>query len=216
VSWTIEDNQGRLHDVLIPDTPMCAMLPNSLFSPQHWAQEIEKKSQSPILGSWRPHCTTNADTTMLTWGRGKFTKTAGLDKDKNVAIMSTKPGIKRYISFATTIQGLEPVIACFVTTGAPYEPRPIVTNDEGSIDGSDGSVATNESLASKGEDEQPGQADFQAQPNVQGVSIGNDEPLSNDKDELYRLHVRAGPSLTSFKDPRHGNAGGVAEEVATL
>jgi hypothetical protein len=70
VSWTIEDDQGRSHDVLIPDTPMCTMLPNRLFSPQHWAQEIENKSRLPILGSWRPHCTTNADSTTLTWGRG--------------------------------------------------------------------------------------------------------------------------------------------------
>jgi hypothetical protein len=49
-----------------------------------------------------------------------------------------------------------------------------------------------ESSVSEGEDEQPEQADFQTQPNVQGVSIENDQPLSKDKDELYRLHVRAG------------------------
>jgi hypothetical protein len=77
-----------------------------------------------------------------------------------------------------------------VATGAPYEPGPTVTDDEGSVNGSDGSASTGESSSS--EDEQPEQADFQPRPNVQGVSIERDEPLSNDKDELYRLHVRAG------------------------
>jgi hypothetical protein len=171
---------------------MCAALPHRLFSPQHWAQEIENKSRLPILGRWRPHCTTNADTTVLTWGRGKFTKTVRLDRDKNVAIMSTKPGIKRYTSFAATVQELEPVVSCFVAKGAPYEPGATVTDDEGSVNGSVGSASTSESSSSEGEDEQPEQADFQSRPNVQGVSIERDDPLSNDKDELYRLHLRAG------------------------
>jgi hypothetical protein len=162
VSWTIKDDQGRLHDVLIPDTPMCAPLPNRLFSPQHWAQEIESMSQLPILGIWRPHCTTNADTTVLTWGKGKFTKTVRLDRDKNVAIMSTKPGIKRYTSFVTAIQELEPVVPCFVATGAPYEPGATVTDDGGSVDGSARSVATNESSSSEVKDKQPDQAEFQS------------------------------------------------------
>jgi hypothetical protein len=84
------------------------------------------------------------------------------------------------------------VISCFVATGAPYEPGPTVTDDEGIVDGSDGSASTGESSSSEGEDEQPKQADFQSRSNVQGVSIEKDKPLSNDKDELYRLHVRAG------------------------
>jgi hypothetical protein len=119
VSWMIEDYQRRSHDVLILESPMCAALPHCLFSPQHWAQEIEKKSRLPILGSWRPHCTMNADSMMLMWGRGKFIKTVRLDESKNVLIMSTKLGIKKYTSFANMVQGLEPVISCFVATGAP-------------------------------------------------------------------------------------------------
>jgi hypothetical protein len=113
-----------------------------------------------ILGSCRPHCTTNEETTTLTWGRGKFTKTVKRDKSKNVAIMSTKPGIKKYTSFATTVQGLDRVISCFVATGAPYKELPTVTDDEGSGDEVDGLATTDESLASEGEDEQVEQADF--------------------------------------------------------
>jgi hypothetical protein len=81
-----------------------------------------------------------------------------------------------------------------VATGALYEQAPTVTDDYNSFGEPDGSVAMRESSAREGEDEQPDeQADFQAQPNVQGVSIEDDEPLSKDKDNLlYRLHVRAG------------------------
>jgi hypothetical protein len=31
VSWTIEDNQGRAHNIIILDTPMCPGLPDRLF-----------------------------------------------------------------------------------------------------------------------------------------------------------------------------------------
>ncbi len=119
VSWTIEDDQGRSHDIIIPDTPMCTEIPHRLLSPQHWAQEIERKSRLPMLERWRPMCITNSDSTKLSWGRGKFTKTVALDRKKNVAIMTTKPGIKRYTSFASTVEGLEPTVSLFVATGAP-------------------------------------------------------------------------------------------------
>jgi hypothetical protein len=47
VSWTVQDDQGRNHDLIIPDTPMCKALPHRLLSPQHWAQEAEKGSRIP-------------------------------------------------------------------------------------------------------------------------------------------------------------------------
>jgi hypothetical protein len=37
---------------------------------------------------------------MLTWGNGKFTKTVPLSKDRNVAVMSTELGIKKFTAFA--------------------------------------------------------------------------------------------------------------------
>jgi hypothetical protein len=46
VSWTVKDDQGRAHDLIIPDTPMCEALPHRLFSPHHWAQEAEKGSRT--------------------------------------------------------------------------------------------------------------------------------------------------------------------------
>ena len=124
VSWTVEDDQGRPHDIIIPDVPMSAELPHRLLSPQHWAQETERTSRIPLLGSWRPSCSTNAAETTLTWGRGKFTKTVPLDPAKNVAVMSTKAGIKKYTAFAAKVEALEPQVCCFVAAGTPAPTPP--------------------------------------------------------------------------------------------
>jgi hypothetical protein len=35
VCRTIEDDQGRAHNIMIPDTPLCTALPHRLLSPQH-------------------------------------------------------------------------------------------------------------------------------------------------------------------------------------
>jgi hypothetical protein len=66
-------------------------------------------------------------------GRGKFVKTVSLDKHKNVAVMTTKPGIGKYAAFAAKITSLEPTICCFVATGAPQPSVAEVTNDDESI-----------------------------------------------------------------------------------
>jgi hypothetical protein len=58
VSWTIEDDLGRAHDIIIPDTPLCLSLPHRLLSPQHWAQETESRSRAPFLTKMRPSCST--------------------------------------------------------------------------------------------------------------------------------------------------------------
>lgn len=68
-----------------------------------------------------------------------------LDKQKNIAIMTAKPGIKRYSSFTATVQDLEPSVFCFIATGAPGESTSVVTNEDGSGNDSEGSSATVES-----------------------------------------------------------------------
>jgi hypothetical protein len=49
VCWTFDDDQGRPHDFLLPTTPMCEALPHRLLSPQHWAQEVERGDQAPLI-----------------------------------------------------------------------------------------------------------------------------------------------------------------------
>jgi hypothetical protein len=103
VSWSIKGDQGQAHDIIIPNTPMCKEVPHRLLSPQHWAEETERTSRVPLLGRWQPKCGIHADSTVLIWGHGKFTKTVMLDPQKNVVIMTTKTGISKYAPFATTV-----------------------------------------------------------------------------------------------------------------
>jgi hypothetical protein len=138
VSWTVEDDQGRAHDLVIPDTPMCEALPRRLFSLQHWAQGAEKVSRTLYHRGERPTCTTNAVATILTRGRGKFVKTIQLDKRKNVAVMTTRPGIKKYNAFAAKVTSLEQTICCFVATGAPQPSKGTVNDDNELIGSSSG------------------------------------------------------------------------------
>jgi hypothetical protein len=190
VCWTFED------DFLLPDTPMCEGLPHRLLSPQHWAQEVEKGTRLPLLGGQRPGCTTNAGSTVLTWGKGKFSKTVPLHPTKNVAIMSTAAGVKKYNAFIAKVEDLEPDICCFAATGAPEPSVTEVTydeqkgDDEESIQSTDATVK--DDIEEKEEGEPPTQVNFQDQPNMKGVSIERDRPLDDDRDELYRLHVRTG------------------------
>jgi hypothetical protein len=167
VSWTVKDDQGHAHNIVIPDTPLCESLPHRLLSPPHWAQETESRSRSPLLGLSRPSCSTNADATTLLWGRGRFTKTVPLDAEKNVAVMTTKPGSSRYTAFAASVESLEPTICCFVATGAPTSySQPTQVTDGEETDTTDKDTETIASKSTEEEDEKPDVVDFEEQPNV--------------------------------------------------
>jgi hypothetical protein len=185
----VEDDQCRAHDIVIPDTPLCDALPHRLLSPQPWAQEMEKGSRKQLNKSKRPSCNTNADETTLTWGKGRFTKTIALDKHTNVAIMHTRPGIKKYTAFAASVKSLERDIQCFLASGTPESSPPAEVTDEESVATHD---SRETSPASDTEDGPIANVDFEQQPEVANVSVERDVPLDNGKDELYRIHVRGG------------------------
>jgi hypothetical protein len=67
---------------------------------------------------------------VLTWGKGAFSKTVPLHPTKNVAIMSTAAGVKKYNAFIAKVEDLEPDICCFAATGAPEPSVTKVTDDE--------------------------------------------------------------------------------------
>jgi hypothetical protein len=152
-------------------------LPHRLLSPQHsWAQEVEKGARLPLLGGGqRPGCTTSADSTVLTWGKGKFTKTVQLHPTKNVAIMSITAGVKKYNTFISKIEDLEPNICCFAASGVPEPSVTEVTNDEQNGDDEESIESSATSVQDGNKERQggepPTQVNFQEQPNMKGVSI---------------------------------------------
>jgi hypothetical protein len=94
----------------------------------------------------------------------------------------------------TKIEDLEPKICCFVATGSPEPSVAEVTDDEPDADDEksvNSSSATTQDEERQGS-EPPTQANFQDQPNMKGVSVERDTPLNDDREELYRLHVRTG------------------------
>jgi hypothetical protein len=111
-----------------------------------------------------------------------------LDKQQNVAVMTTKPEGARYTAFATLVEVMEPNVCCFLATGAPRSKDPAeVTDDKGSV------ASEHYKDASDAESEPENRpVNFEDHPEAQGVSIERDTPLKSDQDELYRIHVRAG------------------------
>jgi len=51
VKWTIEDNDGRPHDLLIPGRYYNPESPYQLLSPQHWAQTCLTTHNGMVLAS---------------------------------------------------------------------------------------------------------------------------------------------------------------------
>jgi hypothetical protein len=64
VKWSIEDDDGRVHTWLIPDTYYNKSTPYRLLSPQHWAQ-----TQRDDRGTW---AATYYDAVNLFWEGNRF------------------------------------------------------------------------------------------------------------------------------------------------
>jgi hypothetical protein len=96
VQWTIEDDQGRVHGIKIPNTLYSANNRSRLLSPQHWSQEA--KDKYPIRnGTW---CATLDDRVILFWGQQKYRRTAFLlAETSNVGVIHgipREPPVKAY------------------------------------------------------------------------------------------------------------------------
>jgi len=93
ISWELEDDDGVATNHVIPHSSHIPDAPNSLFSPQHWAQH----QRSMLL---KPRCTTYADYIVLEWDNCTKCKTITLDiRGSNVGVMRTIPGFTAFSAF---------------------------------------------------------------------------------------------------------------------
>jgi hypothetical protein len=98
VQWTITDDDGKLHNLRIPNTVLVpkGSLPFRLLSPQHFAQEnlrlgIDKTARGTLsLTSGLDH--------VLSWHDGKFRTTATLTPGSNIALINSSPGFSQFSS----------------------------------------------------------------------------------------------------------------------
>ncbi len=115
VKWKIRDDNGKVHNFILPNTYYSSSVETRLLSPQHWAQTRKKGRDS--------YCVTYHDAIIMRWNKDKYQITAPLDnrKHRNVGVMSTPPGMLSYlhicqkatcplISFPTTIHQELPTV----------------------------------------------------------------------------------------------------------
>ncbi|KAI2493485.1 hypothetical protein MHU86_21066 [Fragilaria crotonensis] len=96
IKWSIEDDDGVTHDIVIPNGLYVKDSPSKLLSPQHWAQTAQDFKPLP-RGTW---CSTYHDCIQLHWAQRQHTKTVRLTKGSgNIATMYTAPSYKAFSTF---------------------------------------------------------------------------------------------------------------------
>ncbi|KAI2498012.1 hypothetical protein MHU86_16510 [Fragilaria crotonensis] len=96
IKWSIEDDTGVPHDIVIPHGLYVKDSPSKLLSPQHWAQTAQDFKPLP-RGTW---CATYHDSIQLHWAQRQHTKTVRLNQGSgNIATMYTAPSYKAFNTF---------------------------------------------------------------------------------------------------------------------
>jgi hypothetical protein len=127
IKWRIEDDHGRVHTLLLPNSLYSQAAPFRLLSPQHWSQQANGYKPKRE-GIW---CGTLSDRVELEWKQRKFKRTILLDPATNVALFHTAPDFKKFEAYCTIIDSQSDAI----------KPPPIafqlhpVTDDEASEGG---------------------------------------------------------------------------------
>jgi len=81
VKWKIKDDNGKMHNFILPNTYYSSSVETRLLSPQHWAQTRNKGRDS--------YCVTYHDAIIMRWNKEKYQITAPLDnrKHRNVGVV---------------------------------------------------------------------------------------------------------------------------------
>ena len=94
VKWTIQDDNGKPHDIILPDTYLIDSLPIRLLSPQHMAQVYQ--AQDTMTDGTISY--TTADSVVLMWNNRKFRRTIRLNPS-NVAVLRSAPDYISLMAF---------------------------------------------------------------------------------------------------------------------
>ena len=91
LKWRWDDNEGKTHTFLIPQSYFVPTGGVRLLSPQHWAQHLRSKPNQEGV------TTTYKNKVVVTW-QG-CTKTVQLDDKTNVASFNLSPGYTKFQAF---------------------------------------------------------------------------------------------------------------------
>jgi len=130
VKWRVKDDNGKVHNIKLPNTYYTPSVETRLLSPQHWAQVRGKKRDT--------YCVTNYDAIIMRWNRDKYQITEPLDdrKHRNVGVMRSISGIKNYLTSCQAFEEINETLAFPATINMDKETEPaVVSDDETSIQG---------------------------------------------------------------------------------
>jgi hypothetical protein len=102
VRWQIQDDTGRTHTLILPETYYSASVQTRLLSPQHWAQTAKQGRGTK--------CTTYHDSIILSWNQGKFKRTIPLSSS-NVGVITAPPGIQRFMDICKRTMISHPLLS---------------------------------------------------------------------------------------------------------
>ena len=97
IKWKWEDDQGKVHKFIIPNSYYVPKGGVRLLSPQHWCRYVDKSNFDNKL---EPACETYGSRVTLRWGNREFTKTIPLDPRTNVATLHMAPDYTKFHAFS--------------------------------------------------------------------------------------------------------------------
>ncbi len=98
--WSWLDDQGCVHEFLIPNSYYVPHGGVRLLSPQHWAQTRKRRERELSNGLPGTGEYTGAEQCVLFWDQKKYTRTIDIDKSgTNVATMRMAPGFNKFHAF---------------------------------------------------------------------------------------------------------------------
>ena len=122
--WHIRDDQGVVHQLLIPNTYCVPKIPIRLLSPQHLAQ-VMKSHEHTRDGTV---CHTYSDRVVLMWDDRKYSKTIRLGTS-NVPTMWSASADKKYMQFAKHTKDIEKEPVAYDAHWIPPDDEPGEDND---------------------------------------------------------------------------------------
>jgi hypothetical protein len=213
VKWPVIDDEGRHHDLLIPNAVLVpkGSLPFRLLSPQHFAQEnyaqrIDKQPRGTLsLTSGMDH--------ILSWADQHFTITAPLTTGSNIVLISSSTGYSKFVSFVSLVDAPDEPMALFRHHLIPNDDDYDLTATEDTTSSVDGNIsthegeheeefeggtptsATNNQSSTQLPSDQPHVVSFLLSENCMPIveeAEDNEEKLDNPQHELLLYHYRLG------------------------
>ena len=117
MKWQLEDGQGKIHKLTIPNSYYIVVVLTRKLSPQQFAQQANSHKPEPNgIG-----CITTSSTIKLFWKQRKHSKMVTLDPKLSIVMTQTALGIKQYQEYKIEKEKKEKDINIFETHIIPED-----------------------------------------------------------------------------------------------